>query len=296
MDQKHFFPNKLVSLRKKALNFSFSNKSKNNNTTKLHIPLNNLLLKERTLSNIKRRLNTSTNSIVNISNSFESNSSSVSNSSLKRLNVKEISSEEKDILDKIEIKEANENCYNKESLGQILKKSESIKKKNQKILINISTIYNKTNNYHKRQKYLNTENDYSKSDDSNIELKKKISELLEMNAKLSNEKAEAESKNKELKKTVSKLKTYIIDNKIQDINFFKNELKKCHNELNINQSTISILKEENERLKSENEKLRNNNLIDSEVNNETNKYQRMEKRFTTFKKEGTLSIDPESII
>ena len=303
MDKTHFFPTKLVSLRKKALNFSFSNKVKQNNSTKLHIPLNKLLLRERTLSNIKRRLNTS-NSILNVSNSFESNSSSVSNSSIKRVNSKGMSSEEKDILDKIEIKETNENGYNKECLNQILKRSESIKRKNQKILINISTIDNKTNNYHKRRNYTNTEDNKCNSKESNVELKKKISELLEMNAKLTNEKAEAESKTNELKQTVSKLKTYIINNKIQDINYFKNEIKKCKNELKVSQRTIALLKEENKKLQIENENLRNANnnnsivSIDSEKNDEIKqvKYERKEKRFTTFKKEGTLSIDPDSII
>lgn len=338
---------KIINLRGKILNFSFNklstlNKSKktikNSNTS-----LSNILYRDKSSNTVnegfKNQYSNNT-SIVNLfSNSFDSNNSSYSNKSVKLNSFNESkmmtdTQKEEDILDKIQIKETNESnapcsSTNKELMCNSNKskeieksqlKREPIKKKNNKILINISTIYNKNlgNGYHKRRNentnysHIKTEvSEDSKTDFSNLDLKKKISELLELNSKLLNEKTELENRNNGLKKNVAKLKKYIIDNKIQDIKQLKGELTQYKNELILSKNAIILLKNENEKLKKENknlvaisnnlkknEKLTINSIEcdeDTENKNNENKFQRLSNKFTTFKKQQTFSIDPDSI-
>lgn len=253
--------------------------------------------------------------IVNVfSNSFDSNSST---SSMKvRKEGKRVCNVEDDILDKIQIKDVNENSSMIVEKDKTIKQSDSIKKKNNKIMINISTIFNKSNNYHKRRNNNNEEYHSIKTENSEkssmiesnndtIALKKKISELLELNAKILNQKNEIENKNKELKETVSKLKKYIIDNKIQDINYYKKELSKYKSEIMISNETITILKNENDILKGENAKLKKGNLSNQSIasnyehnanEQSTPEFERKTKTFTTFKTLQSYSIDPDQII
>ena len=252
--------------------------------------------------------------IVNVfSNSFDSNSST---SSMKVRKETKVSNVEDDILDKIQIKDVNENNSMLIDKDKTIKKSESIKKKNNKIMINISTIFNKSNNYHKKRNNNNDEyrpikteasekGNLNESSNESIALKKKISELLEQNAKILNQKNEIENKNKELKQTVSKLKKYIIDNKIQDINYYKKELNKYKSEIMISNETIAMLKSENDFLKGENAKIKKENISIQSVpsssdnnNNEqsTPEFERKTKTFTTFKTLQSYSLDPDQII
>ena len=110
---------------------------------------------------------------------------------------------------------------------------------------------------------------------------------------------------------MSKLKKYIIDNKIQDIKQLKGELAQYKNDLILSKNAITLLKNENEQLKKENQNLIaiSNNLKqnekltinsiecdeDSENKSNNNKFQRKTQKFTTFKKQQTFSIDPDNI-
>lgn len=245
------------NLRKKLRSFSKLtplNTSKNSSNSSVINCRNmknsfNNTLSHQVSTNILNVFSTSMDSNTSQSSQVSQATRKESKKKLRVLNYsKEINNTEEDLLDKIEIKEVYDCIPPKiTQLPQpTLKKTPT--KKNNKILINISTNFIKgTNNYHKKKasdslkstktsanknsSFDNDNNEIKTYQKNEIELKKKIISLLEMNSKLTNEKTELITKNKELEGTIKKLKKYIFENKIQDVQFLRNENERLKKDL-----------------------------------------------------------------
>lgn len=194
-----------------------------------------------------------------------------------------------DILDNIQINDD----YEREHLNKCENTALNSKLKNQ-IVVNISTIYNKGNKlplskplYKNNVKKILTESNVNDEKERN-ELNNKIKKLLEINMKLLDEKTEIENENKILNESISKYKRCICNNNSKEYQQCKNILMKYKTEYQLCLKTMNILEKEKDSLLQEKSKFQKKQLSE-------NKLKRAPIKFTTFKKQNTITIDPDVI-
>ena len=224
---------------------------------------------------------------------YRNESGNSSNSSLRQIiskTKKQKKEETTDILDNIQI---NDN-YEQEFTNESETTTPNSKMKNQ-IVVNISTIYNKGNNKLQLNKLLCKNNTNKHIPGSNIsdekeknELNDKIKKLLEMNAKLLNEKTEIENENKILNESINKYKKCICNTNSNEYQQCKNMLMKYKNEYQMCLNTMNVLKKEKSELLQEKNKFQRKQFSE-------NKLKSAPIKFTTFKKQNTITIDPDAI-
>ena len=227
---------------------------------------------------------------------YRNESGNSSNSSLRQIiskTKKQKKEETSDILDNIQINDNYEQEFTNETESETT--TPNSKMKNQ-IVVNISTIYNKGNKLQLNKLLCKNNKTKNKSiSELNIndekeknELNDKIKKLLEMNTKLLNEKNEIENENKILTESINKYKKCICNTNSNEYQQYKNMLMKYKTEYQMCLNTMNVLKKEKNELLQEKNKFQKKQFSD-------NKLKSAPIKFTKFKKQNTITIDPDAI-
>ena len=226
---------------------------------------------------------------------YKNESGNSSNSSLRQViskTKKPKKEEASDVLDNIQINDH----YEQEEFTTESEAAALNQKTKSQIVVNISTIYNKGRKLqlnklsckNSAKQNLPELNASAADDKEKKELNDKIKQLLEMNAKLRSEKTEIENENKILIESINKYKRCICNTNNNEYQQCKNMLTKYKTEYQLCLNTVNVLQKEQSVLLQEKDKFQ-------KKQHPENKLKSAPIKFTTFKKQTTITIDPDAI-